>query len=66
MDAVFYVMDEGFGFQVNDETCGCVNEFKTYKQALKVCKKVSKENEGRFTVGVCVPSTVYVNGKEEE
>ena len=42
MKAVFYVMDEGFGIQVNDETCGCVNEFKTYKQALKVCKKSFK------------------------
>ena len=66
MDVMFYVMDEGYGVQVPDETCGCVNEFKTYKQALKVCKKVSKENAGRFTVGVCVPSTVYVDGKAED
>lgn len=64
MTKMFYVMDEAFGFLVPDETCGCTNEFKTYERALEVCKKVSKENGGRFTVGICVPSTVYVNGKE--
>lgn len=66
MNAVFYVMDAGYGIQLDDETCGCLNEFNTYKQALEVCKKISRHNEGRFTVGVMTPSTCFENGVEVE
>ena len=66
MKPVFYVMDYGYGMQLDDQVCGCVNEFTSYNAALKVCKKVSKENEGKFTVGVMVPSTIYENGKQIE
>ena len=39
---------------------------KLINRPWKFVKKVSKENEGRFTVGVMVPSTCYVNGKDED
>lgn len=63
MNAEFFVIDEN-GCQLSDEICGCLNAFSTYKQALAVCIKVSKKNEGKFTVSVCVPSTQFENGVE--
>lgn len=66
MNTIFYVMDYDYGTELDEETCGCVNQFNTYKQAIKVCKKVSRHNKGRFTVSVAVPSTCFENGIEIE
>lgn len=62
MNAVFFVKDQ-FGWVPNG-TCGCHNYFSTYEEALEVCKKVSKENYGRFEVGVRLPDVQYEHGKE--
>ena len=65
MNAEFFVVDEN-GRQLSDEMCSCLNSFSTFKQALNACIKVSKKYEGKFTVSVCVPSTLYENGLECE
>lgn len=66
MNAEFFVIDADNGCQLENEVCGCINSFNTYKQALEVCKKISRKNAGRFTVSVCVPSACFENGIEVE
>lgn len=66
MNAEFYVYDFDSGCQVSDEVCGCLNAFSTFNQAMKVCKKVSRKNEGRFSVQVAISTVIFENGKEQE
>lgn len=62
MKVIFYVKDQ-FGFVPNG-TCGGSNHFSTYEEALDVCRKVSKENYGRFEVGVRLPDVQFEHGEE--
>ena len=63
-NASFYVMDVENGIQIDDDLCGCVNDFDTYSKASKVAKEVSLHNEGKYTVSVMVSSDYWENGKK--
>lgn len=63
-NASFYVMDVENGIQIDDDLCGCVNDFDTYSKASKVAKEVSLRNEGKYTVSVMVLSDYWENGKK--
>lgn len=63
-NASFYVMDVESGIQIDDDLCGCMNDFDTYSKASKVAKEVSLHNEGKYTVSVMVSSDYWENGKK--
>lgn len=58
----FFVCDENLN-EIHGEKYGFVNDFTSFTKASSWAKKVSKIEKGRFTVGVCVPSTMYEGGK---
>lgn len=53
---MFYVMDEN-GKQIE------ALDFTTYGPAVKRARELSRTMKIKTMVGVCVPSTVYVNGR---
>ena len=53
---MFFVMDEK-GTQIE------ALDFTTYGPAVKRAKELSRTMKIKTMVGVCVPSTVYVNGR---
>ena len=64
--AEFYVYDFESGEQLSDEMCGCLNAFNTFKQAMEVCRKVSKKNAGKYSVQVAISTVVFENGIDLE
>ena len=67
--ACFYIVNDE-GVFVDDElviqaTNGKFpyNEFSTFNQALKVAQKVSRKNEGIFSITVCINTVNCINGE---
>lgn len=58
----FYVCDENHN-EIHGEKYGFVNDFTSFTKASAWAKKVSKIENGRFSVDVCVPCTMYEGGK---
>ena len=52
----FFVIDEN-GIQIESV------EFSTYGPAEKRARQISKERKIKTSVGVCVPPTMYLNGR---
>jgi hypothetical protein len=61
----FYVCNEDFR-ELSREELGQINGFTSFRKASAAARKHSMTHAGRFSVGVCVPGTMYENGRAKK